>query len=218
MAKSKGEVSVGDYGRMIFELMVGFDTRYVPDHWKSIQAEAEPLVRQLLELNKKMSGGGYNVHGYKLLDGQKALSKSDKILIAQESCKIPASELEEGDLFWYFEDETFMDDEPLVVFEKTDKGVYYEVNNHNIRIALDEDVMLAPDCFKDEDYKKQEEYLSDKYWLKKYDELILDKKDRSVAIQDFNSAVRQIQESSDPDRQDTIPLPYSERGPNGGKK
>lgn len=205
MMNNKTEIYVGDYGRIMFEMMTGV-SKYVPDHWKSIQAEAEPLVRQLLELNKKMSGGGYEIYGYAFSNEKvenKALSRSEKIRIAQESCQIPASELEEGDLFWHFEDQTFMEDEPLEVFEKTTKGVYYEVNNYSRRINLDEKVMLAPDCFAsnyDEDkYEEQQEFMSEEYWLKKYEELKAAEGEQSLAIQvatkSFNDIKSLIQKS-----------------------
>jgi len=168
------EVSVGDYGRMMFEMMVG--EKNLPDHWESIKTEAEPLVRKLLDLNAKMSNGGYEVHGYSD-KGEKVLSAKEKIEAAQRRFLIPASELQEGDSFWLFDNydhEMYVgQDEPLLVEDVTKKGVYYEASHlggrHTERIDLTEKVLKAPDCFKEDDELKQQEFTSDEYWLKLYE-------------------------------------------------
>ena len=171
------EVSVGDYGRMMFEMMVG--EKHLPDHWESIKAEAEPLVRKLLALNAKMSSGGYEIHGYSD-KGKTVLSVQEKVEAAQRRFLIPASELQEGDSFWLFdnqEHEMYVgQDDPFIVEDVTKKGIYYEASHlggrHTERIDPDEKVLKAPDCFKNFDEnndRKQREFTSDEYWLKLYE-------------------------------------------------
>lgn len=53
------EISIGDYGRMVFELFLEENWSNIPDHWNSIKKEALPLVKKLIKLNDKMEGGGY---------------------------------------------------------------------------------------------------------------------------------------------------------------
>jgi hypothetical protein len=169
------EVSVGDYGRMIFEMMVA--EKHLPDHWQSIKAEAEPLVRKLLALNAKMSNGGYEIHGHND-KGKKVLSAHEKIKAAQSRCLVPARDLREGDRFWLFDDynDTFNDDHPFVVEDVTKRGIYYEARHlggrHTERIDSTEMILKAPDCFKNDDEhndRKQREFRSDKYWLNLYE-------------------------------------------------
>lgn len=167
------EVSVGDYGRMMFEMMLTKGN--LPDHWQSIKEEAEPLVRKLLDLNARMSNGGYEVHGY-LAKGKKVLSSQEKIKTAQSRFVIPASELQEGDRFWLFDNyhhEMYIgQDEPLLVDEVTKKGVFYYTTGRIVtarRIDANEKVIKAPDCFKEDDELKQQEFQSDEYWLKLYE-------------------------------------------------
>jgi hypothetical protein len=162
---------------MMFEMMVG--EKHLPDHWESIKAEAEPLVRKLLDLNAKMSNGGYEVHGYSD-KGEKVLSAHEKIRAAQRRFLIPASELQEGDGFWWlfdnYDHEMYVYDEPLVVEDVTKKGIYYEASHlggrHIGRIDPTEKVLKAPDCFKNFDEqndRKQLEFTSNEYWLKLYE-------------------------------------------------
>lgn len=175
------EVSVGDYGRMMFEMMVGQNSFNGIEHWSSIKSEAEPLVRKLLALNNKMSNGGYTIHGY-LAESekqQKVLSKWEKIEAAQKRVLVPTSTLQEGDKFWLFyadEYEMFVHrDDPATVEDVTKKAVYYEIRgHHNGRLNLDDQIIKAPDCFKKDDedsIQQQEEFKSDAYWLKVYESI-----------------------------------------------
>jgi len=162
------EISVGDYGRMIFEMTVA--EKYgnnLPEHWQSILAEAEPLVRKLLELNKKMTvdgkPGGYRIHGYiEKVKGKKkkVLSDHQKIREAQRRVLVEAKTLQEGDRFWLFENYDFEmyvgQDDPLVVSEVTKKAVYFGMSHmggghHTESISLTEKVLKAPDFFKEEE-------------------------------------------------------------------
>jgi hypothetical protein len=121
------EVSVGDYGRMMFEIVHSKKYGDMPDHWKSIAKEAKPLVDQLLALNDKMKGGGYKIVGRKI-GKKKVLSDSQRIKKAQDKLWLTtADKLEEGDHFWladHYDHEMYIgQDEPLVVDEKTKNGV-----------------------------------------------------------------------------------------------
>lgn len=158
------EVSIGDYGRMIFEMTVGEKYADPPEHWASIMAEAEPLVRQLIALNQKMTvdgkPGGYKIHGYtEKVKGKKrkVLSDHEKIRAAQRQLLVAAGTLQEGDMFWLFDNddhEMYVEqDDPLTVEEVTKKGVYFEMSHlgghHTERIDLKEKVLKAPDFFKE---------------------------------------------------------------------
>jgi hypothetical protein len=199
------EVSVGDYGRMMFEMMVAEKYSDLPEHWQSIKKEAEPLVRKLLALNNKMSNGGYKIHGYVEKKGKKkvkVLSDHEKINIAQAQLAVDAGTLQEGDYFWlykHYDHEMYIgQDDPLSVTEVTKKAVYFEMSHcgghHTESIALNDKVLKAPDFYKEYDetcsrlhngtitheefnrlqkehYAKEDEFTSDAYWLKKYEEL-----------------------------------------------
>lgn len=176
------EISVGDFGRMIFEQTVGEKCTDPPEHWKSIQAEAEPLVRKLLALNKKMivdgKPGGYEVHGY-VEKGKgkkkKVLSKDQRIKLAQEKVmEVSASTLKEGDRIWLNHDYDiemyFREHEPVTVdIVKGDTIIVaHPYERHGVyKIHAKDQVLLAP---KDWD-EKEDEYHKDEYWLAKADEL-----------------------------------------------
>lgn len=160
------EISVGDFGRMIFEQTVGEKYADPPEHWKSIMAEAEPLVRKLLALNKKMTvdgkPNGYKIYGYvEKVKGKKkkVLSDRQKIEAAQKRVLVEAGTLQEEDRFWLFNNydhEMYLgQDEPLVVGEVTKKAVYFEMSHlgghHTESISLTEKVLKAPDFFKAEE-------------------------------------------------------------------
>jgi hypothetical protein len=98
------EITIGQYGRMMFEMMTSNDARELPKHWASIRAEAEPLVRQLIALNARMSGSGRE-GGYTLTDytenGKPVLSAASRIDIAQiRLWGVKGSDLKVGDRVW----------------------------------------------------------------------------------------------------------------------
>jgi len=149
----KTEVTIGAFGRMMFEVMLNEKPQQMADHWKSIAAEAKPLVEQLLVLNDKMQGGGYYITGRKV-NGKKQKPKHQRIREAQErTWGCFAGDLKEGDLIWVNDgDEYDMyvgQDDPLVVTEVTGKGVYVEVphmgGEHTSRINKGDKVIKAPD-------------------------------------------------------------------------
>jgi hypothetical protein len=167
------EISIGDYGRMMFEMMIG-KSNDLPDHWLSIKADAEPLVRKLLELNNQMVvdgiPSGYEIHGH--TDNSKpVLSKLEKIILAQKQYAVPASTLQVGDKFWLIDNSDFemyvVQDEPVVVDEITKKGVYFEMRHfggrHVERIDLNELVVIAPNPL-------TEEFTSDSFWISLYEQ------------------------------------------------
>ena len=163
------EISIGDYGRMLFETTVGGGV--LPEHWESIKAEAEPLVRQLIALNQKMTNGGYAIHGY--YEGEKrVLSNYQKIKQAQNRCLVLASSLQENDKFWIFDHPDFeMDvaDDPLTVFEVTKKGVYFKVKRGSSTDVIDPKtkVLSLPNGVTEQ---FQEMFQSDDYWKLLYEE------------------------------------------------
>jgi len=147
----KTEVTIGTFGRLVFEAMTANDE--VGEHWQSIAEEARPLVERLLMLNDKMEGGGYSIVGHKI-NGKKVKPKLQRIREAKKhDLLVPAGELEEGDRFWLFENYDHGEmhigvDDPLVVDEKTKKGVYFDMSHcgghHTEKIDLDEKVLKAP--------------------------------------------------------------------------
>ncbi len=173
--KNNIEINVSDYGKMMFEFAVGIREQYLPKHWASIRKEAEPLVRQLLALNEKMDGGGYEIYGYVKEDGKKKLSVHDRAYLAWvKSWEVSAKTLKEGDYVWLHDDGDYpmesLDCQPIEV--QIIKGnkiiVEHPENNDSIyQISKSDKVLKAP---KDWD-ERQEEYESQEYWLKKADEL-----------------------------------------------
>ena len=163
------EVNIGDYGRMMFEMMTGTRSN-MPDHWESISKEAEPLVRQLIDLNIKMKNGGYNIVGYKDKEGKKKLSKFERIKQAQKAWEVSADTLKEGDQIWlvstYSDHEMYIgQDDPVIVQDVTKNGVYVEMQGCNYEfttcVRLTDKVLKAPADFDD----REDEYGSDEYWL-----------------------------------------------------
>ena len=163
------EITVGEYGRTIFEMMTSKTT--LPNHWKSIESEAKPLVEQLIALNEK-------VKIYEIINlevkGKRKLTRRERIEKAQtELWSVKASSLKEGDLIW-FDGENNMQigqDNPVSVYEVTKKNIYVEVPvmGGEIYQPIDPNtfVLKAP-----EDWETYEEmYLSDQYWLDHADKM-----------------------------------------------
>jgi hypothetical protein len=175
------EISVGDYGRMMFEMMIAEKYGNLPEHWKSIQAEAEPLVRQLLELNKKMlvdgKPGGYEIHGYveKGKKKKKVRSKFERIRMAQEhGLKVKASSLKIGDRIWmlpaFSDHEMYVgQDDPVPITDIGRTGtIYVEMQGCNYEypatVNPTDDVLKAP-----KDWDDNDDYRTDEYWLARAD-------------------------------------------------
>ena len=151
------EVTFGDYGRMMFENMLN-PGRQIP-HWESIRAEAEPLVRQLVELNSKMSTGGYQLYGH--INGKEVFRKSD---YASEAIKltwgVPVSKLKKGDLVCVTcNDVTPMSLEDHLRIDAI--GDRYIYGDNGYALDIDDMAIKIPDDW-DENYKQ---YISEKYWL-----------------------------------------------------
>jgi hypothetical protein len=170
----KMEVKIGDYGRMMFEMMEeGKLSGHLPPHWESIREKAQPLVKQLIALNDEMVGGGYVIVGRKV-KGKKVLSKAERIKRAQKKLwEVEASTLEVGDRVFYDEGEeaSFVDDGcgPWEVEDVSTKGIYIDVQHcggwHTARIGRDEKVIKAP-----KDWYENETY-TDEWWLEQADKL-----------------------------------------------
>ena len=169
------EVTLGQYGRMIFEIMAGKPDDHMPEHWKSIEAEARPLVLQLLAINNKMSNGGYNIHG-QYVNGKKVLSKQERIGRAMwHDWNTPAPNLKMGDRLWVSHGDIEMDpfgeepapveyikgegNERVVGIDRGRDGVY--------KLGPCDKVLKAPSDYDD----REDEYQSDDYWLKRADVL-----------------------------------------------
>lgn len=166
----KFELSVGDYGRRLFQIMTD-DNSHV-DHWESIREKAEPLVRQLIALNSEMKGGGYKITGYKTGRGKKILSNEQRIELAQRNhLGIEIGKCKEGDYVWLIDNfELSMppnECDPVMV-----DGLYKNsvmVQHPRLRDALfevdvNEIVIRSPDGCTTLTY-------TDEYWLSKADEL-----------------------------------------------
>jgi hypothetical protein len=159
------EISIGEYGSYLFESVVS--PQPSADHWESIRAKAEPLVRQLIALNEEMTGGGYKLTGY-VKDGKEQLASHQRIAQAQEQLwSVPNVQLKVGDKVW-LEDQYILDQNPVpVLFE----------NNHSIAIQRElgwiekfnriGTVLKAPDDWEE----NQDQYQTRKYWLEQADKL-----------------------------------------------
>ena len=166
------EITVGDYGRMMFEAMTSKKSDI--KHWDSIRDEAKSLVNQLLALNEKMEGGGYKIIG--TVNGKKNLSDYERIELAQQKMwTVKAKTLKDGDYIWCGDGDGSMmtpgTDGPAKVVEVTKKNVYVEIRGCNFefitQIGLDEEVIKAPKDF----FDKEEQYESDEWWLEQADRL-----------------------------------------------
>lgn len=163
------EIKIGHYGRMMFEIMTGKDSGL--QHWESIRARAEPLVRELLRLNEEMKpNGGYQITGYINEKGKKKLSKHERIDLAQQKLwGVPAEELKVGDKVWLpssTDHEMYVgQNSPCPVeFIKGDiVGVEVDMWGEEIIVKIHKStkVLRAPNDWKE----KEPLYCSDEYWL-----------------------------------------------------
>lgn len=169
------EIKVDEFGRYLFSSMLQKKGQ-AGEHWESIRAKAEPLVRELLKLNAEMKGGGYKLVGYVDENGKKTLSNHQRVEAAQLALwKIPSSDLKTGDRIWLINEEPEMhinESEPGVVDDITSKGIYvtlhhWEDYTEKIENSKKYFVFRAP---KDWD-EKEELYTSDEYWLEQADKL-----------------------------------------------
>jgi hypothetical protein len=175
MTKTKKmEVSVENYGGMMFSNAFTPEGYYLPDHWASIMDEARPHINALIALNDKMINGGYEIVGIPDKKGKPKLSNSQRISLAkQKFWRISASDLVENDLVWLtrFEPEMYIGehDPCQIEFLKNGVGVITDVWGEEVIIRLEknEEVLRAPKDFSE----KQDYYTSDEYWLEKADEL-----------------------------------------------
>lgn len=166
------EIKIGDYGRMIFEMILG--EKNLPDHWKSIHQEAKPLVLQLLSLNEKMENGGYNIVGYQDETGNKKLSEKERLkLTEKELFGVFADQLNKGDYVWLFEDPEF----EMYVGEHDPIYVDYVAENFvlldhpydrysSYKISKKTMVLKAP-----KDWMQNQSFYSNEWWLEQADKL-----------------------------------------------
>ena len=167
------EVTVGNYGRMMFEMMTSSEhPTTLPDHWLSIAAEARPLVEELIALNKKMLNGGYQITGL-TQDGKKVLPEHERIQLAQEKLlSVKADTLNEGDHCWPVSDydhggwDQVDETEPGLIVGQTNKHLFVEMlgMNHEfiIKVPITDNVAKS--------FTNWEEAAGRDFWLKKADE------------------------------------------------
>lgn len=176
MKEKPMEISIGDYGRHIFDVMAKEDPAHMPDHFKSIREKAEPLVRELLRLNSEMQPSGYRIIGYKDASGKKQLSERQRIAIAQKRLwGVEAGELAETDFLWLYKDldyEMHVGEQPPCSVEYIKKdtiGVNVDVWSTDVTVKVSKDtlVLRAP-----ADWQENKElYGSWDYWLEQADKL-----------------------------------------------
>ena len=170
------EVTVGDYGRMIFEMCLAREGYEPPDHWKSIMERAKPLCEQLLALNAEMVVDGkplgYKISGYKDKRGKVVLSAGERVRKARDvMLGIPAKNTKKGDLIWLVGTIVgmyFGEQDPVPVELKTKQFVLIEhpcasrgSGGESLKIPLNQRVLKAPHDWEDEEDK----YLTDEFWL-----------------------------------------------------
>ena len=168
------EIEIGDYGQIIFEMMVG-DTGELPDHWARARHRAEPLVRQLIRLNGELRLG-YELIGYKDDNGKLILSKAQKIDKAQKTWAVPAKELKIGDQVWLldsrYDNMRIENRQPGTVTHKIKNIITIEIlisygRWEAAKIQEKDYVLKAPPDWE----KNQDRYSSDEYWLEIYEQL-----------------------------------------------
>lgn len=182
------EISIGSYGKMMFEMMIG-KKKDLPKHWASIAAEAKPLVLQLLALNEKMTDGGkpsgYEVVGAPGKDGKPKLSKHKRIKLAQEKDLLTTvGTLKVGDQFWlhdHYDHEMHIgEQDPVTVDDITAKGIYFEMQHcgghHTERIGPDQKVLKAPD------------------WLGDYQRAVTKMHKGEISLEEFAAMQKPLQE------------------------
>lgn len=169
------EITVEDYGKILFRVLATDFCRTIPDHWKSIQDKATPLIEKLIALNDEMINGGYQIVGHKK-NGKKVLSEYEKIEEAQRLLwGTQIKFLKVNDLVWTTnrnEPEMYIyQDEPGVVLSKDDKYFFIEIQERIFKFSVDDTdlFLVAP-----KDWKEKENlYVSKNYWLEKALELNL---------------------------------------------
>ncbi len=166
----KFEVSIGDYGRMMFEMMTNSGEYHMPKHWSGIKDRAEPLVRELLRLNDEM---GYEIIGYHDEKGRKKISKRERIRQAQKKMwLVKANTLEERDRVWLDDSDYEMyisEDQPCPVEYVKDEYVAVDTDRQYgiVRVWVGDKVFKAPNDW-DEQRKM---YVTDEYWLEQAERL-----------------------------------------------
>lgn len=164
------EVSVGDFGRMIFEQAYPqFPGYALSPHWASIMQDAKPHIDALLALNEKMAGGGYDIHGI-IKDGKVVRKRYDRIYDAQLAVlQVQPDQLKKGDYVWLLDEEFEhypWQNDPVEVKQVGEMLIVeHPFERHGIHQPGGK-ILKAPD-----DWEDNEEYTTDEYWLKKADEL-----------------------------------------------
>lgn len=172
--KHKFEVSVRDYGGMLFDVFVGRASHIpLPEHFKSIEAKARPLIQQLLELNSEMAGGGYAIYDYVNSSGKRIKREWERIKEAQATLwGVLAADVKEGDKIWVTNGDyemTPLDCSPVEVeFVKKDYiGVTLDRDDVIAKIWKRDSILLAPADFE----QHRSRYSSKEFWLEKANEL-----------------------------------------------
>ena len=167
------EISLGQYGKMIFEMCLGTNEASMSDHWKSMIALARPHVQALVDLNEK--NVGYTITNISK-KGRKVLPRRERIKRAMERMmEVDACTLREGDRIFLHKDY----DMPHENILNGDTPIKVEIVHGNriivehpqgrragvYEIDLGEKVLKVPENW-DEDSDCQ----SEEYWLAKADE------------------------------------------------
>lgn len=167
------ETSIGEYGKMMFEQMIGVSDQYRgrPDHWESIREKAEPLVRELVKLNEEMTGGGYTLVGYKTKDNKPVKTSYQRIDEAQvKMWGINPNDVKDGDRIFFRGGDigyAYGDYDTPVHAKLIDGSLYVEHLWGKGYMPVDGQIIKVPDDF--DEYN--DKYWSDEYWLKIADDL-----------------------------------------------
>jgi len=175
------EITVGDYGRAMFEMMMSYPKNnpngyYDPPHWASIREKAEPLVRELLRLNEEMKPSGYRLIGYTDNTGKIHLPKHERAQLAQKQLwGVVADTLKIGDRVWLLDSDYDMqvdEQEPGVVEFINEHNVGVEISGFNhefiARVGKKQTVIKAPSDWDDEDGNEKYDFT---WWLEQADRL-----------------------------------------------
>lgn len=170
------EITIGDYGRFMFESMLKDTPEQMGTHWASIRVKAEPLVRELLRLNSEMKPDGYRLIGYKDESGKIHLSDHQRVRKAQEQLwGVKAGELTDNDWLWLHDDSDYEmhigEHQPCrIEYIKNDTiGVNVDIRGHDVIIKVSKNtlVLKAPADWE----AKEDVYNSWEYWLEQADKL-----------------------------------------------
>ena len=159
------EISVGDYGKVMFEMMQRCDDK-MPANWLSIAEQARPLVNQLIALKDSMNRIGsveksYDIYSVRVGSVLSVSKAQRRLEIIHRSFGCKASELKEGDLVWLDARDVGMED-PKCVAITTDLYVAIEDEyDRFVKVRKDEVVLRAPKGFLED----RDTYFSDEYWL-----------------------------------------------------